>query len=115
MSLSLVDPNISYAHNKQLEIGEGSWIVLGYPPESKDQLVLIGSGNGGLQSIKKSLPQDQIAFVILYQQSQLIQILWCPEVGGVKKARAMVHGRAVAAQFDVSYKLYFICILTFTL
>ncbi|TIA80272.1 hypothetical protein E3P81_03165 [Wallemia ichthyophaga] len=102
MSLNLVDPNISKAHNNLLDNGEGSWFTLGYPSDSKDQLVVMSCGEGGLDSIKHSLPDDHILFFILCQHTKLIEILWCPEVGGVKKARAMVHARAVAAHFNIS-------------
>ncbi|TIC35280.1 hypothetical protein E3Q02_02184 [Wallemia mellicola] len=106
MSVSLVDPNIRHAHNDQIDQGNGSWIELGYPQDSKDQLILIGKGANGLEGLSDNLPEDQVVFAILLENSSLVQLLWCPDaISGVKKARAMVHARAVASQFDVSKSL----------
>ena len=81
-----------------------NWIGLGYG-SSKQDLEVVGSGNGGLEEAREICAQDIIYFGIrVYgtkfdgseKRTKFVCIIYVPpEVSGLKKARVSMHKGAV--------------------
>ncbi|GAA5891047.1 hypothetical protein JCM6882_006399 [Rhodosporidiobolus microsporus] len=100
MSVDLSDPSIGQAY-RDLRGSTPSidWLRLGYKGLSS-RLVLLGSGNGGLEELRGSLASAEVQFGLLRVEDRVL--LWDvipAAVGGVKRARALVHARALTGAF----------------
>jgi len=78
-----------------------NWVLLGYAPNSKDDIIFEGSGEGGMDEFKKYLPDDKIKYVIFevnvkgdsYNPVKFVLLTWVGEEvpPGVSKARSAAH------------------------
>lgn len=73
------------------------WLVLGYK-DSRDKLSLYSTGTQGLVELQTKLGHE-IQWGIVKLQGRTLLVTWLPEgtINGVRRARALVHSRAVAA------------------
>ncbi|KAF9508160.1 hypothetical protein BS47DRAFT_1350734, partial [Hydnum rufescens UP504] len=70
---------------------------------SRDKLSLYASGDGGILELQKQLHGD-VFFVFLREDRSFILISFVPEdISGVRRARALVHSRAVGSLFKAHH------------
>ncbi|EGU13286.1 Enoyl-CoA hydratase/carnithine racemase [Rhodotorula toruloides ATCC 204091] len=102
MTLDLSDPAISTAYEALLS-AEGAgvdWLILGYGG-AQNKLALLAKGSGGLEELRGRLVAGEVLYGLLKVEGRTL--LWSQvphEVGGVKRARALVHARTVANYFS---------------
>ncbi|CAD6574162.1 MAG: hypothetical protein CYPHOPRED_005303 [Cyphobasidiales sp. Tagirdzhanova-0007] len=100
------DPAISASYNELRDHDSPlDWLNIGYAPEGpKDKLVLVARGQGGLESLTQSLTASippSIQFGLLRVEGRFLLVTVLPEdTGGVRRARALVHSRAVGAKLS---------------
>ncbi|GAA5834435.1 hypothetical protein JCM9279_004314 [Rhodotorula babjevae] len=96
MALDLSDPSLRAAYEDLLRPeGATDWLVLGY--STSTQLSLAARGTRGLEELRDHLVPSQVLFGLLSVEGKVL--LWSQiphSVGGVKRARALVHERTVA-------------------
>ena len=105
---------------KQMYVGQLNWIALGYKPDDETTVVLIESGNTGLEGFKPHLKDSHVLYIITaikednrdaahkaddhatlegYATTKFIQINWVgKDVKPLQKARSSQHRVALATQ-----------------
>ncbi|CAG8733189.1 15832_t:CDS:2 [Acaulospora morrowiae] len=98
MSCDLSDPAIGEAYEEIVNGQETNWLILGYH-ESRDKISLYSKGTGGLDELRGNL-KDEVLYGFLRIENRYVLFTYVSEaVSGVRRARALVHGRAVGALF----------------
>ncbi|KDN52310.1 hypothetical protein K437DRAFT_293094 [Tilletiaria anomala UBC 951] len=100
MSVSLSDPRIQLAYNElqSASAGTGSNVILGY--FGSNSISLHNQGTGGVEEIRSYLDPSEVRFILLKYEGKFLFIQFMGEnISGVKRARALVHGRAVSKLF----------------
>ena len=90
------------------EINENGWLKLGYKFDSRDNLELVNNGNDGLDELKLNLndSDDNVSFNFIKLNEELILLIFLTDlINGVKRARALVHGRSLSNQFQVNQNI----------
>ncbi|KAF8328364.1 uncharacterized protein EI90DRAFT_1566031 [Cantharellus anzutake] len=97
MSADLSDPNIAAKYQEIISFtSPTNWLLLSYG-QSRDKLSLYASGSGGIEELQRQLHGD-VFFVFLREERSFILISFVPEdISGVRRARALVHSRAVGS------------------
>lgn len=97
MSADLSDPNIAAKYQEIISYtSPTNWLLLSYG-QSRDKLSLYASGSGGIEELQQQLHGD-VFFVFLREERSFILISFVPEdISGVRRARALVHSRAVGS------------------
>ncbi|BGP44722.1 hypothetical protein JCM10450v2_000536 [Rhodotorula kratochvilovae] len=98
MALDLSEPSLHAAYEDLLRPdGATDWLVLGYGGTS-NKLFLVDQGSGGLEELRGRLVANQVLYGLLKVESRVLLWSQIPHaVGGVKRARALVHERTVAS------------------
>lgn len=92
------DPQILLTYSRILQGEDVDWMILGYKENSRDILELVASGSGGVEGVKKNLFDDVVYVVVQLAEGRTTLIHYVPQhVAGVKRARALVHGRQVSS------------------
>ncbi|GAA5865421.1 hypothetical protein JCM8547_001239 [Rhodosporidiobolus lusitaniae] len=96
MSVDLSDPRITSAAN-DLRCTSPSivWLVLGY---KGSRVVLLETGDSGLDGLRGRLGMHDVLFGLVRLDDRVVSWSHIPySVGGVKRARALVHARAISS------------------
>ncbi|TDL23755.1 hypothetical protein BD410DRAFT_820696 [Rickenella mellea] len=103
MSVDLNDPNITAAYESITKQSSTDWLLLSYG-QTRDRLALFASGEGGIDALRSNIPSDaEDVFFGFCREAEngknyYVLISYVPEaVSGVRRARALVHSRAVGA------------------
>ncbi|GAA6020767.1 hypothetical protein JCM11491_003525 [Sporobolomyces phaffii] len=101
MSLNVSDPRIQHEYRTMLSNDSGiDWCSFGYANRS-NTLVWTGSGTAGTEQLRDHLGPDDVRFGLLKVQHKLSFWTLIPEsVGGVKRARALVHSKSLTNVFQ---------------
>lgn len=101
MSCDLSHPAILDSYKKLLACENGiNWLMVGYQKDSRDVMELIKVGSGNADEVGNYLG-DEVQFVFLRLDGKGILVHYIPSsVTGVRRARALVHGRQVATLFN---------------
>ncbi|KAI8146671.1 hypothetical protein BJV82DRAFT_599415 [Fennellomyces sp. T-0311] len=92
----LSDPKIVQAYTEIEQYEDTNWLLLGYH-DTRDVISLYSKGTGGLGEFRKHLT-DEVLYGFVRVDDRFILITWVSEqVSGVRRARALVHSRSVAA------------------
>jgi len=98
MSCDLSDPNIQEAYDEIVNGRETNWLILGYH-DTRDKISLYSKGSGGLDELRNNL-KEEVLYGFLRIENRFVLLTYVSEqVSGVRRARALVHGRAVGALF----------------
>ncbi|KAL0081887.1 hypothetical protein J3Q64DRAFT_1823441 [Phycomyces blakesleeanus] len=96
----LSDPNIAIAYEAVTEGHPTNWFLLGYN-DTRDVLSVVANGTKGLEELRNQL-RNEIFYGFLRVENKCILITWISDqVSGVRRARALVHGRSVAAYLSL--------------
>ncbi|RUP50576.1 hypothetical protein BC936DRAFT_138581 [Jimgerdemannia flammicorona] len=96
MSCDLSDPNILVAYNEIINFEGTNWLILGYN-DTRDVISLYSKGSGGLSEMRDNL-REEVLYGFARLEERYVLITYVSEqVSGVRRARALVHGRAVGA------------------
>ncbi|KAI8643953.1 hypothetical protein BD408DRAFT_341467 [Parasitella parasitica] len=99
---NISDPRILNAYVSIIEEEATDWLILGYR-DTRDVISLYASGVHGLSEFRASLT-NEILFGFVRIEDKFIQITYVPDsVSGVRRARALVHSRSVAAVLELSH------------
>ncbi|KAH7105996.1 hypothetical protein BKA62DRAFT_826394 [Auriculariales sp. MPI-PUGE-AT-0066] len=106
MSVDLSAPEIANAY-EQVRGKQLDWLLLTYA-QTRDKLFLLASGVGGIDALVQALPDNDVFYGFCREEekerSYFCLISYVPEsVPPVRKARALVHSRAVAANFKAHH------------
>ncbi|GAA6047162.1 hypothetical protein JCM3770_006930 [Rhodotorula araucariae] len=97
MALDLSEPSLHAAYQDLLRPdGATDWLVLGYG-RTASTLLLVDHGTGGLEELRRRLVANQVLYGLLKVEGRILLWTQIPHaVGGVKRARSLVHERTVA-------------------
>ncbi|KAL9538582.1 hypothetical protein MBANPS3_010820 [Mucor bainieri] len=96
------DPRILNAYIAITEDEPTDWLILGYR-DTRDVISLYASGVHGLSEFRNNLT-NEILFGFVRVEDKFILITYVPDsVSGVRRARALVHSRAVAGVLELSH------------
>ncbi|KAM0756067.1 hypothetical protein T439DRAFT_19808 [Meredithblackwellia eburnea MCA 4105] len=101
MSLDIATPGVleAYASIQQPESSD-DWFSLSYR-ETRDKLFLAASGQQGIVELKTKLNPNEIQYGLLRVEGRLLLWTFMPEdVSGVRRARALVHSRAIGTKLS---------------
>ncbi|RIB03392.1 hypothetical protein C2G38_2123103 [Gigaspora rosea] len=98
MSCDLTDPAIQEAYEEIISGQDTNWLILGYH-DTRDKISLYSKGTGGLDELRNNL-REEVLYGFLRIENRFVLLTYVSEaVSGVRRARALVHGRAVGALF----------------
>jgi hypothetical protein len=98
MSCDLSDPAITGAYEEIVNGHDTNWLILGYN-DTRDKISLYSKGSGGLDELRSNL-KDEVLYGFLRIENRFVLLTYVSEqVSGVRRARSLVHGRAVGALF----------------
>ncbi|KAG0050875.1 hypothetical protein BGZ83_004349 [Gryganskiella cystojenkinii] len=101
MSCDLTDPAILEAYQEILAGTPTNWLILGYY-DTRDKISLYSKGDGGLEELTANLKEEVLyGFVRIEDRFALLAYV-SEQVSGLRRARALVHGKAVGALFKAS-------------
>ncbi|OZJ04937.1 hypothetical protein BZG36_02646 [Bifiguratus adelaidae] len=100
MSCDLSDSRIAQAYEAIKSGSEIDWMLLGYN-DTRDVISLYEAGSGGLDALRQRLGDEVLYALVRFEGRYLFINYVSNSVSGVRRARALVHGRAVGALFDV--------------
>ncbi|CAG8436573.1 6218_t:CDS:2 [Ambispora gerdemannii] len=104
MSCDLSDTAISQAYEEIVSGQDTNWLILGYH-DTRDKISLYSKGTGGLDELRQNL-QEEVLYGFLRIENRFVLITYVSEqVSGVRRARALVHGRAVGALFKQAHQI----------
>ncbi|KAG0299495.1 hypothetical protein BGZ98_010012 [Dissophora globulifera] len=102
MSCDLTDPAILEAYQEIVSGTQTNWLILGYH-DTRDKISLYSKGTGGLEELKANLKEEVLyGFVRIEDRFALLAYV-SEQVSGLRRARALVHGKAVGALFKHSH------------
>ncbi|GAA5908352.1 uncharacterized protein JCM6883_004360 [Sporobolomyces salmoneus] len=100
MSLDVSDPRIPQHYSLiRSQDSPIDWCSFGYQ-KTTNKLSLYGSGAGGVDQLRESLTPQEVQYGFLKVEGRII--LWtfmAESIGGVKRARALVHSRSLTNTF----------------
>ncbi|KAG0171628.1 hypothetical protein DFQ28_005478 [Apophysomyces sp. BC1034] len=92
----LSDRRIIETYTAIVEGDSTDWLILGYN-DTRDVISLYSKGDRGLSEFREHL-SDEVLYGFVRVDDRFILITWVSEqVSGVRRARALVHSRSVAA------------------
>ncbi|KAF9146393.1 hypothetical protein BGX30_000739 [Mortierella sp. GBA39] len=98
MSCDLTDPAILEAYQAIVSGTPTNWLILGYH-DTRDKISLYSKGTGGLEELRSNLTEEVLyGFVRIDDRFALLAYV-SEQVSGLRRARALVHGKAVGALF----------------
>ncbi|KAF9128506.1 hypothetical protein BGW39_004997 [Mortierella sp. 14UC] len=98
MSCDLTDPAILEAYQAIVSGTPTNWLILGYH-DTRDKISLYSKGTGGLEELRANLTEEVLyGFVRIEDRFALLAYV-SEQVSGLRRARALVHGKAVGALF----------------
>ncbi|KAF9100913.1 hypothetical protein BGX27_000184 [Mortierella sp. AM989] len=98
MSCDLTDPAIQEAYQAIITGTPVNWLILGYH-DTRDKISLYSKGTGGLEELRSNLSEEVLyGFVRIEDRFALLAYV-SEQVSGLRRARALVHGKAVGALF----------------
>ncbi|KAF9996000.1 hypothetical protein BGZ65_008391 [Modicella reniformis] len=101
MSCDLTDPAILEAYNEIVSGVPTNWLILGYH-DTRDKISLYSKGTGGLHELAANLKEEVLyGFVRIEDRFALLAYV-SEQVSGLRRARALVHGKAVGTLFKAS-------------
>ncbi|KAF9438903.1 hypothetical protein BGZ76_003263 [Entomortierella beljakovae] len=101
MSCDLTDPAILETYQDIISGSPTNWLILGYH-DTRDKISLYSRGAGGLGELTSNLKEEVLyGFVRIEDRFALIAYV-SEQVSGLRRARALVHGKAVGALFKAS-------------
>ncbi|KAF8982609.1 hypothetical protein BGZ46_000932 [Entomortierella lignicola] len=101
MSCDLTDPAILEAYQDIVSGTPTNWLILGYH-DTRDKISLYTKGTGGIDELTANLAEEVLyGFVRIEDRFALIAYV-SEQVSGLRRARALVHGKAVGALFKAS-------------
>ncbi|KAG0017842.1 hypothetical protein BGZ81_010514 [Podila clonocystis] len=101
MSCDLTDPAILEAYQAIITGTPTNWLILGYH-DTRDKISLYSKGTGGLEELTSNLKEEVLyGFVRIEDRFALLAYV-SEQVSGLRRARALVHGKAVGALFKGS-------------
>ncbi|KAG0370614.1 hypothetical protein BC939DRAFT_468174 [Gamsiella multidivaricata] len=101
MSCDLTDPAILEAYQEIISGAPTNWLILGYH-DTRDKISLYSKGTGGLEELTANLKEEVLyGFVRIEDRFALLAYV-SEQVSGLRRARALVHGKAVGALFKAS-------------
>ncbi|KAG0005776.1 hypothetical protein BGZ80_010724 [Entomortierella chlamydospora] len=101
MSCDLTDPAILEAYQDIISGTPTNWLILGYH-DTRDKISLYSKGSGGLDELTSNLTEEVLyGFVRIEDRFALLAYV-SEQVSGLRRARALVHGKAVGALFKAS-------------
>ncbi|KAF9361588.1 hypothetical protein BGX26_001593 [Mortierella sp. AD094] len=101
MSCDLTDPAILEAYQDIISGTPTNWLILGYH-DTRDKISLYSKGSGGLDELTANLTEEVLyGFVRIEDRFALLAYV-SEQVSGLRRARALVHGKAVGALFKAS-------------
>ncbi|KAL5633393.1 hypothetical protein ACGC1H_003777 [Rhizoctonia solani] len=103
MIIDISDDEIAKAYQSIIKDGSKDWLIIGYS-KARNALRLVDSGAGGLDIVRNHMKahSSDVTFSLVQANGpgSLTLICFIPQVvGGVKRARAIVHCRAVEDAF----------------
>ncbi|KAI1317122.1 hypothetical protein EDD11_009009 [Mortierella claussenii] len=102
MSCDLTDPAIPEAYQAIISGTPTNWLILGYH-DTRDKISLYSKGTGGLEELKANLKEEVLyGFVRIEDRFALLAYV-SEQVSGLRRARALVHGKAVGALLKNSH------------
>ncbi|KAF9192338.1 hypothetical protein BGZ51_005731 [Haplosporangium sp. Z 767] len=101
MSCDLTDPAILEAYQDIVNGTPTNWLILGYH-DTRDKISLYSKGTGGIEELTANLKEEVLyGFVRIEDRFALLAYV-SEQVSGLRRARALVHGKAVGALFKAS-------------
>ncbi|KAF9910865.1 hypothetical protein EC991_005328 [Linnemannia zychae] len=101
MSCDLTDPAILEAYQDIISGTPTNWLILGYH-DTRDKISLYSKGTGGIDELTSNLKEEVLyGFVRIEDRFALLAYV-SEQVSGLRRARALVHGKAVGALFKAS-------------
>ncbi|KAF9320103.1 hypothetical protein BG000_005965 [Podila horticola] len=98
MSCDLTDPAILEAHQAIVSGTPTNWLILGYH-DTRDKISLYNKGSGGIDELRANL-KDEVLYGFVRIDDRYALLAYVSEhVSGLRRARALVHGKAVGALF----------------
>ncbi|KZT43102.1 hypothetical protein SISSUDRAFT_1040529 [Sistotremastrum suecicum HHB10207 ss-3] len=104
MSVDLSNEDIQPAYDSIIRGSQNNWLLLKYA--TRDKLYLCGLGVGGVIELRNNLDPEDVFFGFVREddtkgrRSHYALVTFVPEVvSGVRRARALVHSRAVGSLF----------------
>ncbi|CCA77898.1 hypothetical protein PIIN_00542 [Serendipita indica DSM 11827] len=102
MSVDISDPRIQQAYAAIVRGDAVNWLILSYA-NTRDTLTLLATGTGGIEELQRTLQDDDAYFALVREQDKICLINFFPSsISGVRRARALVHARAVTSLFKAS-------------
>ncbi|KAG0056860.1 hypothetical protein BGZ83_003154 [Gryganskiella cystojenkinii] len=102
MSCDLTDPAILEAYQAIVSGSPTNWLILGYH-DTRDKISMYSKGTGGLEELRANLKEEVLyGFVRIEDRFALLAYV-SEQVSGLRRARALVHGKAVGALFKSSH------------
>lgn len=99
MSVDISDAKIHSAYASIVRGEATNWLILSYG-STRDTLTLLSTGTGGIEELQKSLSDDDAYFAFVREEKAFCLINFFPTgIPGVRRARALVHARAVTSLF----------------
>ncbi|CAJ0913381.1 16631_t:CDS:2 [Entrophospora sp. SA101] len=104
MSCDLSDPAITVAYEEIINGQDTEWLILGYN-DTRDKISLYSKGSHGLEGLRSNL-KDEVLYGFIRIENKFVLLTYVSEqVSGVRRARALVHGRAVGALFKQAHQI----------
>ncbi|KZP01683.1 hypothetical protein CALVIDRAFT_594378 [Calocera viscosa TUFC12733] len=102
MSVDISDPNIPAAYSEVIGDAATDWLLIGYG-DTNNRLSLYEAGSRGLEELRGHL-EEEVLFGLLNVEGKILLLVYMPDnVSGVKRARALVHSRAVGNTFKAHH------------
>ncbi|KAG8836382.1 hypothetical protein FRC18_011513 [Serendipita sp. 400] len=102
MSVDLSDGNIQNAYANIVRGEALNWLILSYG-QTRDTLTLLSTGTGGIEELQRTLSEDDAYFAFVREEKAFCLINFFPVgIPGVRRARALVHARAVTSLFKAA-------------
>ncbi|KAF9923210.1 hypothetical protein FBU30_006728 [Linnemannia zychae] len=101
MSCDLTDPAILEAYQDIITGTPTNWLILGYH-DTRDKISLYSKGTGGIDELTSNLKEEVLYGFVRIEDKFALLAYVSEQVSGLRRARALVHGKAVGALFKAS-------------
>ncbi|KAF9427126.1 hypothetical protein BGZ94_005424 [Podila epigama] len=98
MSCDLSDPAILDAYHDIVNGGSTNWLVLGYR-DTRDKIFLYSKGSKGVDEMRANMNDDILFGFVRIEDSYALLAYVSEHVSGLRRARALVHGKVVGTLF----------------
>ncbi|KAG0372274.1 hypothetical protein BGX24_000465 [Mortierella sp. AD032] len=102
MSCDLTDPAITQAYQAIVSGTPTNWLILGYH-DTRDKISLYSKGTGGLEELRANLTEEVLYGFVRIEDKFALLAYVSEQVSGLRRARALVHGKAVGALFKSNH------------